>query len=156
MTVVSTSPFVSVWGQFWVRSRLTVGEHGSNPFFSLPGLFLGFLFQAPLLWGPLNDFSLCISMSWWFWPHTCERELRLRLHSKTHERLLGEAGGGGSWWHFMISVSPVICLSLACLVPCVIAWQLWHFRRWSVWLKGSALDDRGGWAGCGAQGQWPG
>lgn len=31
----------------------------------------------------------------------------------------------------------------------VIAWQLWHFRRWSVWLKGNTLDDRGGWPGCG-------
>lgn len=159
MPLVSTSPFVSVWGQFWVRSRITVGEHGSNPFVSLPRMFLGSLFQALLLWGPLcplNDFTLCVSMSWWFWPHTRERELRLRLHSKTHERLLGKAGGGGSWWHFVISVSPIICLSLACLVHWVIAWQLWLFRRCSVWLKGNALDDRGGWPGCGAQGQCPG
>lgn len=115
-----------------------VGEHGSNPFFSLPRLFLGSLFQALLLWRPLcplSDFRPCVSLSWWFWPHTSEREFRLRLHSKTCKRLLGEAGRG-SWWHFVISVSPVICLSLACLVHWVIAWQLWHFRRWSVWLKG--------------------
>lgn len=63
MPLISSSPFVSVWGQFWVRSRMTVGEHGSNPFFSLPRLFLGSFFQALLLWGPLcppNDFGLCV------------------------------------------------------------------------------------------------
>lgn len=52
MPLVSTSPLVSVWGQFWVTSRMTGGEYGSNAFFSLPRLFLGSLFQALLLWGP--------------------------------------------------------------------------------------------------------
>lgn len=83
-----------------------------------------------------SDFSPLAGVSWWFWPHTCERELSLRLHFKMHERLLWEAGGGGSPWHFVVSVSPINCLSLACLVRWVIARQLWHFGRWRCLAKG--------------------
>lgn len=83
-----------------------------------------------------SDFGLLASVSWWFWPHTCKRELSLRLHFKMHERLLWEAGGGGSPWHFVVSVSPINCLSLACVVRWVIARQLWHFRRWRCLAEG--------------------
>lgn len=79
---------------------------------------------------PLADVSRC------FWPHTCKRELSLRLHFKTHERLLWEARGGGSRWQFVVSLSPINCLSLACLVRRVIARQLWHFRRWRCLAEG--------------------
>lgn len=102
-----------------------------------------------------SDFSPLAGTAWWLWPPTCERELRLRSHFKTHERLLWEAEGGGSWWQFVTSVSPVNCLSLACLVcPVALAFQkveVFGQREMShppvpdVLLLVTAQDDGGGW-----------